>query len=194
MYDGLNQIPDLEIFGPEPKSRIGILPFNLGDLPSDNVARRLNDARILVRSGHHCTIPLMKEVLHRSGAVRASTYFYNTQREVGKLISAVEEIARTGIQGVLLDATHTFDMLREMRARGWSQIASIMDCCWASNTSFSFVSLTWKAIYVAGCCVFAFTCEVLSDLKKGCIVDVANRVEFRPADSFTASQGAFFHR
>lgn len=97
MYDGLNQIPDLEIFGPEPTSRISILPFNLGDLPSDNVARRLNDVEILVRSGHHCTIPLMKEVLHRSGAVRASTYFYNTQEEVGKLISAVEEIARTGI-------------------------------------------------------------------------------------------------
>ena len=47
---------------------------------------------------------------------------------------------------------------------------------------------------VAGGCVFAFTCEGLSDLKKARIVDVANRVEFRPTNSFTASQGAFFHR
>ena len=96
MYDELNQIPDLEIFGPEPASRIGILPFNLSDQLPDDVARRLNDAKILVRSGHHCTIPLMKEVLRRDGTVRASTYFYNTQEEVEKLVSAVEEIARTG--------------------------------------------------------------------------------------------------
>lgn len=37
----------------------------------------------------------MKRILRRSEIVRASTYFYNTREEVEKLISAVEEIART---------------------------------------------------------------------------------------------------
>lgn len=95
MYDGLNRISDLEIFGPEPASRTCILPFNLHDLSSDNVARRLSDEKILVRSGHHCTIPLMKEILRRAGTVRASGYFYNTEEEIENLISTVEEIART---------------------------------------------------------------------------------------------------
>ena len=48
----------------------------------------------MVRSGYHCCMPLMKE-LGVKGAVRASVYLYNTEEEVEKLISAVEDIART---------------------------------------------------------------------------------------------------
>lgn len=57
MYEGFMEIPGVEVFGPEPKHKIGILAFDLGDLVSDEVARRLDKENILVRSGHHCTLP-----------------------------------------------------------------------------------------------------------------------------------------
>ena len=50
---------------------------------------------IAVRSGHHCALPLMKELFRLpEGTVRASTYLYNTLEEVETFLSAVEDIAR----------------------------------------------------------------------------------------------------
>jgi len=94
MYEGLREIPGVEVYGPEPKHRVGIMPFNVGDLNPHDVALALDvSANIMVRSGHHCALPLMKNVIRRLGSVRASTYFYNMKEEIDKLISSVREIA-----------------------------------------------------------------------------------------------------
>lgn len=96
MYEGLNEIPKVEVYGPEPEHKIGIMSFNVGDLNSHDVALALDvSANIMVRSGHHCALPLVKYILRRHGTVRASTYFYNTKKEVDKLVSIVKEIAET---------------------------------------------------------------------------------------------------
>jgi cysteine desulfurase/selenocysteine lyase len=93
MYEEFCKIPKVEIYGPEPKRKISILPFNVGSLNSHDVALALDvTANIMTRSGHHCALPLMKEVLKKGGLVRASTYFYNTKEEVDKLAIAVREI------------------------------------------------------------------------------------------------------
>ena len=95
MYEGLNEIPKVEVYGPEPKQRIGIIPFNVGDLNPHDVALALDvSADIMVRSGHHCALPLVKEIIRKPGTVRASAYFYNTREEIDKLVSAVGEIAQ----------------------------------------------------------------------------------------------------
>jgi len=94
-YEGLSAIPNVELYGPEPKRRVGIMPFNVADLNPHDVALALDvSADIMVRSGHHCALPCMRNVIQRQGSVRASTYFYNTREEIDKLISAVEEIAQ----------------------------------------------------------------------------------------------------
>ncbi len=94
MYGGLSEIPKVEVYGPEPKQRIGIVPFNVGDLNPHDVALALDvSADIMVRSGHHCALPLMKNLIRKPGSVRASAYFYNTEEEIDKLISTVREIA-----------------------------------------------------------------------------------------------------
>jgi len=94
MYEGLIEIPEVEVYGPEPKQRIGIIPFNVGDLNPHDVALALDvSADIMVRSGHHCALPLMKNLIRKPGSVRASAYFYNTKEEIDKLVSAVREIA-----------------------------------------------------------------------------------------------------
>jgi cysteine desulfurase/selenocysteine lyase len=50
----------------------------------------------MVRSGHHCALPLTKELLNSpSGSVRASVYIYNTKEEADTLVEALGEIARS---------------------------------------------------------------------------------------------------
>lgn len=98
MYRGLVDVPGVEVYGPEkPEQRTGIVSFNVGDLNPHDVALALDvSADIMVRSGHHCCLPLIKKLLkRREGTVRASIYLYNTEEEVEKLVSTVDEIARS---------------------------------------------------------------------------------------------------
>jgi cysteine desulfurase/selenocysteine lyase len=97
-YQGLTDIPSVEVYGPEkPEQRTGIVSFNIGNLNPHDIALALDvSTNIMVRSGHHCCIPLNKELLKRQeGTVRASMYLYNTDTEVEKLISTANEIARS---------------------------------------------------------------------------------------------------
>ena len=94
MYEVLSGIPKVEIYGPEPKNRIAIMTFNVGDLNCHDVALTLDvSANIMVRSGHHCALPLTKHIIRKPGTVRASAYFYNTEEELDKFLSAVTEIS-----------------------------------------------------------------------------------------------------
>lgn len=60
----------------------GIHPFDLGTL--------LDKQGIAVRTGHHCTQPLM-DFFGVPGTVRASFAFYNTRQEIDTFIAAVEK-------------------------------------------------------------------------------------------------------
>ena len=96
LLDGLSEIPDVEIYGPkDPKQRVGLATFNIGDMNPHDVSLTLDlEYDLATRSGHHCALPLMKELYKlNEGNVRASTYLYNTVEEIDHLISAVEEIA-----------------------------------------------------------------------------------------------------
>lgn len=98
MYQGLADIPGVEVYGHKKLGqRTGILSFSVGNLNPHDVALALDvSADIMVRSGHHCCLPLMKELLkRREGTVRASLYLYNTKEEVEKLVSTVDDIARS---------------------------------------------------------------------------------------------------
>ena len=96
MYDGLTTLRNVEVYGPEPEKRVGITPFNVGDLNPHDVALALDvSANIMVRSGHHCAQPLSRAVICKQGTVRASCYLYNTLDEIGTFVSAVKEIVDT---------------------------------------------------------------------------------------------------
>ncbi len=60
----------------------GIHPFDIGTL--------LDKQGIAVRTGHHCTQPLM-DFYQVPGTVRASFAFYNTKEEIDTFITAVEK-------------------------------------------------------------------------------------------------------
>ncbi|MDQ1280739.1 MAG: cysteine desulfurase / selenocysteine lyase [Thermoproteota archaeon] len=95
LWSGLSEIPRIEVYGPSSEDRVGIVSFNLGSLSSHDVAIALDIAsNVMVRSGYHCAIPLMKDLLRvPGGVVRASMYFYNTKKEVDRLLSVMAELS-----------------------------------------------------------------------------------------------------
>ncbi|CAD7769812.1 Cysteine desulfurase [Candidatus Methanoperedenaceae archaeon GB50] len=97
LLEGLLDIRGVEVYGShDPKERIGVVSFNIEGLNPHDVALMLDDAAgIMVRSGHHCCIPLMKHLELKMGTVRASLYIYNTEEEIDRLLEVVREIART---------------------------------------------------------------------------------------------------
>jgi len=97
LAEGLRGIEGVEVYGPsDPRRRVGIVSFNVGEMNPHDVALTLDvEHGIAVRSGHHCALPLMKELFKLpEGTVRASTYIYNTMDEVEKLLGAVEDMSR----------------------------------------------------------------------------------------------------
>ncbi|MCD6202891.1 MAG: cysteine desulfurase, partial [Methanophagales archaeon] len=74
LIEGLREIPGVEIYGYDTSSdkRIGTVSFNIDGKNPDDVALMLdNKAGIIVRSGHHCCMPLMNYI-GIEGTVRAS--------------------------------------------------------------------------------------------------------------------------
>jgi cysteine desulfurase/selenocysteine lyase len=96
LLEGLQEIEGVEVYGPSnSRDRSGIVSFNVKGLMPHDVALMLDQAaNIMVRSGHHCCIPLMKHLGLCNGTVRASLYLYNTEEEVEKLLGTVEEISK----------------------------------------------------------------------------------------------------
>ena len=96
LVDGLEEIKGVEVYGPgNTRDRSGIVSFNVKGLMPHDVALMLDQvANVMVRSGHHCCIPLMRHMGLRDGTVRASLYLYNTTEEVDLLLETVEEMAK----------------------------------------------------------------------------------------------------
>ena len=97
LHEGLRKIPEVKVYGPEDSAdRVALASFNVGDLNPHDVALALDvSKKIMIRSGHHCALPTMKEVIHADGTARASLYIYNTAEEVELFLSTVEEIAHS---------------------------------------------------------------------------------------------------
>lgn len=98
LLKGLEEIKGVEIYGPkDTKDRGGVVSFNVRGLMPHEVAMMLDHAsNIMVRSGHHCCIPLMRHLGLKYGTVRASLYLYNTEDEIDLFLAALEQIARMG--------------------------------------------------------------------------------------------------
>jgi cysteine desulfurase/selenocysteine lyase len=95
MRKGLEQIPNVLVYGPKHENRIALLCFNVEGLQPRELALALEkSARIMVRAGHHCALPLIKSIADKTGTARASAYIYNTKEEIETLVQETEQIAR----------------------------------------------------------------------------------------------------
>jgi cysteine desulfurase family protein (TIGR01976 family) len=100
LLDGIGGIRKAVVYGIKRADllhqRVPTLCFNVGNLPPETVVSSLADRNIAVRDGHMYSPRLMKRLglSPEQGAVRASLVHYNTREEVGKFVSALEEIGR----------------------------------------------------------------------------------------------------
>jgi cysteine desulfurase/selenocysteine lyase len=85
-----NNMDDIHIYGTA-ENKTAIFSFLMGDAHPSDVGTLLNQQGIAVRTGHHCTMPLMNE-LGISGTVRASFSIYNTEEEVAMLFAALTKV------------------------------------------------------------------------------------------------------
>ncbi len=73
--------------------KVSVLSFNINGMHPYDVGMMLDANGIAVRTGHHCTQPLMKR-LGLEGTVRASFAVYNSKLEIDSLVESVTKIAR----------------------------------------------------------------------------------------------------
>jgi len=85
----LQQIEGLNILGPlDSKNRTGLISFTINGIHAHDIAAVLNTLGVAVRSGHHCTMPL-HNYLKIPASTRASFYFYNTFKDIDKLVEGI---------------------------------------------------------------------------------------------------------
>jgi cysteine desulfurase/selenocysteine lyase len=85
----LSKIPGVKLYGPPAGSeRGGVVSFTLGDIHVHDMANILGDQGVCVRGGHHCAMPLMRQ-LGINGTTRASFSIYNDTDDIAALAAAV---------------------------------------------------------------------------------------------------------
>jgi len=68
----------------------GIIPFNVADLSSHDVALFLDNYGIAIRSGFHCAQPL-HQIFKLQSSARASFYIYNTFEEIDRFVDVLRK-------------------------------------------------------------------------------------------------------
>ena len=91
-YAQLRELPSVEIFGPPPAERAGVIAFNLAGAHPHDIASILDEHDIAIRAGHHCTQPL-HDRLGLAASARASFYAYNTFDDVDRLVAGLEHVS-----------------------------------------------------------------------------------------------------
>jgi cysteine desulfurase/selenocysteine lyase len=90
----LSKVKGFALYGPaDPRSRGGVISFNLSDVHPHDLATILDEEGIAIRSGHHCAQPLMRW-LDVPATSRASFHVYNSYDDIDALASGLEKARR----------------------------------------------------------------------------------------------------
>lgn len=85
----LKQIAGVKIYGDVP-NKAAVISFNVNSIHPFDVGTILDKQGVAVRTGHHCTQPLMEHFCI-PGTIRVSFAFYNTVQEVDVFIAALQK-------------------------------------------------------------------------------------------------------
>jgi len=85
----LREIKGVKIYG-DVQNKAAVISFNVNNIHPFDVGTILDKQGVAVRTGHHCTQPLMR-FFNIPGTIRASFSFYNTKTEIDVFISALEK-------------------------------------------------------------------------------------------------------
>ncbi len=85
---------ELTIYGPaDPEKRSGIVSFHHPNVHPHDMGTVLDRRGIAIRTGHHCTMPLVRS-LGVPATARASFYLYNDNHDIDELVDGVKEALR----------------------------------------------------------------------------------------------------
>ena len=90
--EALSAIDGLRIIG-QAERKSGILSFVMDNIHPQDIGSVLDMEGVAVRTGHHCTMPLMRR-FNVPATVRASLAVYNTATDIDQLIHAIETVKR----------------------------------------------------------------------------------------------------
>ena len=88
----LEQIPGLKIIG-RAKEKVSVVSFVIDKIHPQDIGILLDNQGIAVRTGHHCTQPLMDR-FGIPGTARASFAVYNTKEEIDKLVTGINKVKK----------------------------------------------------------------------------------------------------
>ncbi len=90
--DHLNEMSGVRIIG-QAKEKISVVSFVLDGIHHQDAGVILDQQGIAVRTGHHCTQPLMHR-LGIAGTTRASFSVYNTRDEIDRFITGLRRVQK----------------------------------------------------------------------------------------------------
>lgn len=87
----LLEIEGMKIFGPNDLSKkTSVISFNVANIHPYDIGVLLDKMGIAVRTGHHCTQPIM-DFFQIPGTIRASFAYYNTKEEIDTFVQALKK-------------------------------------------------------------------------------------------------------
>jgi cysteine desulfurase/selenocysteine lyase len=86
----ISAVEGLRIIGTS-KNKVGIISFVVDKIHHYDAGVILDQLGIAVRTGHHCTQPIMDKY-GIAGTVRASFSFYNTKEEIDEFIKGIQKV------------------------------------------------------------------------------------------------------
>lgn len=89
----LGHVDGVRLVGTAP-SKVSVQSFVIEGVHHFDVGQLLDLHGIAVRTGHHCTQPLM-DCYHIEGTVRASFAAYNTKEEIDQFIDALQKVVKS---------------------------------------------------------------------------------------------------
>lgn len=85
----IKDIPEIKFVGHSP-SRVNLFSFVIDGVHSSDLGTLLDQQGVAVRTGHHCTMPLLKK-FNLSSTVRVSFGVYNNEKDVDNLYRALKK-------------------------------------------------------------------------------------------------------
>jgi cysteine desulfurase/selenocysteine lyase len=90
--NALQDLPEIIFYGIS-NQKVSVLSFNLSGVHPFDVGTILDQRGIAIRTGHHCTQPIMQK-FKVPGMCRASFSFYNTEEEVDYFVESVKKAVK----------------------------------------------------------------------------------------------------
>jgi cysteine desulfurase/selenocysteine lyase len=88
--ESVSKLKGVDVIG-RAQNKVAVLAFTVKGIHHFDIGQMLDARGIAVRTGHHCTQPLMERYCIE-GTVRASFAVYNTKKEVDQLVDGLDRI------------------------------------------------------------------------------------------------------